>query len=37
MEFLDEISKFYTTKIICQVSDEIFKNAQNFSRLYTLS
>jgi hypothetical protein len=30
MEFLDEISKFYTTKIICQVSDNIFDNAQNY-------
>ena len=27
LEFLDEISKFYTTGIVCQVSDSIFDKA----------
>ena len=29
LEFLDEISKFYTTKIVCQVSNEMFENAKD--------
>ena len=28
LEFLDEISKFYTTKVICQVSNDMFENAE---------
>ena len=32
LEFVDKISKYYTTDIVCQIDDEVYNNPENFTK-----